>query len=655
MATTVSVNPQDVAAAANILEQFLGDSVPDGDFGQGTALRDLTVGAIASIFAFLRKENTQVRQLQSLNSVAAATSGDPEALRDAVTAILSNVFISLKSGSKARGSVVGHASSQVDIFVPTNIKFTKAAGLVFLVDSDSSYFISKDELVPIIDSDGAVLEYQFRIPLVATKTGETYNVDPGLFTSFERFNAFVTRIENTDKFSGGKGPETVAEVLERAPTAISVRNLINDRSIQAVLNDNFDNIQGIFVAGMGMPEMQRDRLIGLTGSLQLHVGGMVDIYLLLDLSETSFTGIVGDLFLRPDGLNSIFRDAGTDLTPVQAGDIIRVTAGLEDVPAEFMVIDTNGTELVVSDRSPFPIATDEQSPTGAVSYTIGRVGPSYVDVVSDSGAALTSGTTSRRVQKSGRITLPGGPVMDILDVALLNPPLAETAFKDPLDGFVHFSDRVNGDPSDAVVAPASLQFSVHVNNPLEAQSPVQWMEIQVGTDDDLSRFDGYQLRVRYRTLSTFSTIDSFVRGRRERTACANQLPRGHHPVLVSMNLSYKLKATATSLLNDAVIVQTIVDFINSFDTSVAPIDTSAVETLVRNTFPTIASIAPLVIGYTLSAPTGDLVGYSTVDEVVVDPTKQVSGPTGSLASYGVTNRTIRYIADTTSVTAQRAS
>jgi hypothetical protein len=245
--------------------------------------------------------------------------------------------------------------------------------------------------------------------------------------------------------------------------------------------------------------------------------------------------------------------------------------------------------------------------------------------------------------------------MDILDVALLNPPLAETAFKDPLDGFVHFSDRVNGDPSDTIVAPASLQFSVHVNNPMEAQSPVQWMEIQVGTDADMSRFDGYQLRVRYRTLSTFSTIDSFVRGRRERTACANQLPRGHHPVLVSMDISYKLKSTAMSLLNDAAIVRTVVDFINAFDTNAAPIDTSAIETLIRNTYPTVASIEPLTIGYVLSSPTGDMVGYSSVDEVLIDPAKQVSGPTDSLAQYGVTNRTIRYIADNQSVTAQRAS
>jgi hypothetical protein len=194
-----------------------------------------------------------------------------------------------------------------------------------------------------------------------------------------------------------------------------------------------------------------------------------------------------------------------------------------------------------------------------------------------------------------------------------------------------------------------------VHNPLEAQSARQWMEIQVGTDSNPTRFDGYQLRVRYRTLATFSTIDSFVRGRRERTAAADQLPRGHHPVLVSMNLTYKLKSTATTTLNDAHIVQTIVDYINAFDTTAAPIDTSAIETLVRNTYPTIASITPLTIGYVLSAPTGELMTYSTVDEVIVDSDKQVDGPALDLASYGVSDRNIRYIAGVQSITAQRVT
>jgi len=653
MAAAIQIDPQDVASAANFLEGFMGDSIPEGDFGPGTALRDLTIGALASVFAFLRAEATQVRQLQSLRTMQAATGADPEAQRDAVTAILSNVFISLKGGSRARGAAVGHVSALTDVFIPASTRFTRSSNLVFTVDSTDTYFVPKDELIPIVDTDGAVLEYQFRLPLVAGRTGADFNIEPGLFAGFDRFNPYVTRIENPDRFSGGKGPETVDEVLARAPTALSVRNLVNDRSIQATLNDNFDGIRGIFVAGMGTPEMQRDRVLPQAG-FRLHVGGKTDIYLALDLRETSFTGIVGGLFLRPDGLATLFRDATADFAAVQPGDVLRVSAGLPIVPAEFLVLENLGDELVVGDHAPFPLATDELSPTGTVSYTVGRIGPNYSDVLASiGGVPLATGATSRRVQAPGRITLPGGPVMDILDVALLDPPATESSFRDPLDGFVHFTDRVNGDPSDDVVAPGALQYTTRIHNPLEAQSAFQWLELQVGTDQNPGRFDGRQLRVRYRTLAAFNAIDTFVRSRRQRTSAADQLPRGHYPVVVRADILYKLKSTATTLLADASIVQTVVDFITAFDTTVTPLDASSIETLLRNSFPTMGHVRLDSLSYVLTAPTGALLTYRTTDEVRLDASKQVAGPTLDLARYGVTDRTVRYLANAASVTARR--
>src|ERR1700745_922992 len=101
--TTVTIDPTDVANAGDFLEQFLSANDPAGDFTRGTPLRDHTIGALAAIFAFLRADAAQIRQLQSLNTVQAATGGDPTALRDAVVGILSNVFIDLKNGAKSRG------------------------------------------------------------------------------------------------------------------------------------------------------------------------------------------------------------------------------------------------------------------------------------------------------------------------------------------------------------------------------------------------------------------------------------------------------------------------------------------------------------------------------------------------------------------------
>ena len=671
MSTTVEISPSDVSTAADFLEQFLSDQIPDGDFSRGTALRDLSVQAIAAVVAFLRADAAQIRKMQSLLTVqeaVASVGGDTEALTDAVTAILSNFFVVPKGGTFARGFVIGHATQQVDVFIAPTIRFTYSKGLVFSVDSTETLFISKSELTPIVEADGSILDYEFRIPLVAVAPGAGGNIVAGLFANFDRFNPYVTRIENTASFTGGRGAETVTEVLARAPTVVAVRNLINSRSIVATLNDNFDDIESVLVVGMGEAEMQRDIVPTIAPNLKFHVGGAVDIYLRTALVETVFTGAVGGLFARPDGVSTIFRDGSVSFAAVLPGDIIRVTAGLPSVPAEFLVIENNGTSLVVSERAPFPLSTDEGSPPTNVSYVIGRIGPTYNDVVfAGGGQPYTTGTTSRQVSASGRITLPGGPVMDLLDVAIINPAAPEVSFRSTLDGFVHFPNQVNQTPQQSATPTAGLQFQTVVHSPPFAQSSQQWMEVIVGTDTLQSRFDGYQLRVRYRTLQSFATIDAFMRGPRERVSAAFQLPRGHHPVVVSMVLTYTLRATATALLDNTAIAKTITDYINAFDATAASIDVAAIIQLVMNTYPTIGNIVPsypgfpiLRIDYVLRAPTGDVLSYNTADAVSVILDKQVAGPIPptwlfngapvTLESLGVSDRTLRYIANASTVT-----
>ena len=655
--TQVAIGQADVATAASFLEQFLTDQVPDGDFTQGTALRDLTVKAIAAVVAFLRADAALGLQMRSLATVQAAVGADPDALRDAVTAILSNFFVVPKAGRRSRGFAIGHSSRAVDIFIPVTTRFTYSQGLVFVIDSADVLFVPAAQLVPIIDANGSVLDYEFNIPLVASQTGDAYDVVPALFSDFDRFSPYVTRIEGTVKFSGGAGPETVSEILDRAPTAVSVRNLVNDRSFKATLNDNFDGIDSQLVIGFGDPEMQRDLIPGVAPHLRLHVGGMTDVYLRTALVETEFVGAVGDLFARPDGLACMFRDGSVSFAtfpPVLPGDIVRVTSGLSSTPGEFLVVEVaDAHTLVVSERSPFPVATDEAIPSTTVGYSIGHIGPSYNDVRSDvGGAPLLTGVTSRRLGAPGRVTLPGGPVMDILDVAITNPPVGEAAFKSTLDGFVHFPNHVNATPSDSVTPDAGLQFRAVVHSPSYAQSVLQWMDIVVGTDARPGRFDTFNLRVRYRTLASFDDIDAFVRGRRERITAAFQLPRGHHPVSVRMNVQYTLKATATATLNDNNVAQTIIDFVNGFDTAANPIDVSAITQLVRNSYPDIGTIEPITIEYDLRAPTGDVISYQTTDVVRVVPFRQVAGPALDLDALGVTDQTLRYIANAAGVTVE---
>jgi hypothetical protein len=123
-------------------------------------------------------------------------------------------------------------------------------------------------------------------------------------------------------------------------------------------------------------------------------------------------------------------------------------------------------------------------------------------------------------------------------------------------------------------------------------------------------------------------------------------------VVVSMTIVYVLSSTATTLIDNTAVAQTVADYINSFDATAASIDVSTVIQLVKNTYPTIANIVPpgpgqpiLTILYALRAPTGDVLSYQTVDVVNVEPAKQVGGPILQLDAYGVTPRTLRYVSN----------
>jgi hypothetical protein len=651
MATTITISQTDVQNAASFLQDFLSQNVTSGDFTPGTALRDLTIGALAAVFAYLQAEYAQTTQLQSLNTVADATGTDTQAQTDAVTALLSNFFIAPLSGTKASGYAIGHASRQVDVFIPTTALFTYSTGIQFLVNSPQTYFIPAASLVAIVDANNVVTDYEFRIPLIATQVGTTYNVSAGQFSNFTPFSPYVTYIEVVDAFTNGAGQETVDQVLARAPTAISVRNLVNQRSIVATLNDNFEGINGITVVGYGDPEMQRDLVPGIAPNLLFHVGGCIDIYLLLGLVETEFTGVVGGPYERPDGVAAIFRDSSNSFSAVEPGDIIQITAGIPNPPGQYMVVANNGTYLVVSEGAPFPIISDEAVPPTTVSYTIGRMAPGFNNVLAGvGGVALTTGITSRTVSTSGQITI-AGPVMDILDVAILNPGAGETAFLSPLDGLEHFPNQVNATPQQSATPAAGLQFQTIVTEPNYAQSALQQMQFVVGTDADTARFDGLNLRVRYRTPGIFSAIDQFVRGTSERIVASFPLPRALNPVTVSCNITYTLQTTATALLNNDDIAENVAAFITGFNTNAAPIDASGVSQYVRNAYPSIGVLEPISFTYYLRDPTGNVSTYQSTDIVTIsDLTKLVSSPAPDLVGLGVTDRTTTYLSSSEDIT-----
>lgn len=645
----IQISTKDVAEAATFLEELLTQNVTNGRFTQGTALRDLTINALAFIFAQIRKDNQDVRALQSLLLAPnLATNGDPErdkAVNNAIDALLSNWFISRRSGNFARGVINIYVTKYQDYLLPANTRFLYNRTLAFypdVADTRSTIVINANELQPVISTtDGVVEGYVFTQRMVAARTGVAYNVAAAAWISGQQFSPFCTRILNPESFSGGKDIETSTELIARAPSAISVRNLINVKSIDAVLREKFSAINAMQVIGYGDPEMQRDRKVETASGIDLHIGGHTDIYVDLPRTTVTFQGQLGGRFTRPDGIVNVFRDATVadwTTTDVRVGDIIRISAGFEDTPRDFTIQQILSTELRVSTLNPFPENT-ESAGTFLDYFVYRPLFGADVQILPTIGVN-TQGQSSNVTQTPNRLTLPGGAHYDIIDVAVLNPDPGDLFMSG--DGLVHIPVRVP-DPPVPVTNAVDLQYQIVNNNPASAQSMIQFEELVMQPSYNLKN-----IRVQYETVVGMGAIHDFTRDRFERVLCANPLVKAFIPVYISCIIPWKFRPTATAPVNLNNVRQAVVNYVNTLDRNDI-LDVSDIVEVVKTASPSIGTVYSFDIIYDLIVPDGRVLRYSTADVVSIDPARLLVDTTTTNNTLNdplkqcISDRTIRYI------------
>lgn len=655
----IEISPTDVARAETFIASLLTDNVPEGQYGKGTALRDLTVKAFAFIFAHLQKETAQVKALQSLLNVQSiAVSTDPNIDRNvtvATDAILSNWFITRKPGGFSRGIVTVVVSKKQDYLIKRNQRFQYNNALLFYPDTEGTttdVLIPSRDLSTLVTTNGTVEGYQFNLRVIAAKTGSVYDVEAADWIDSGNFSPFVIRLFSSEKFSGGENKETTDTLISRSNTAIAVRNLINNRSIDATLRDRFTDIKRLVTIGMGDPEMRRDILQDSAVTNFLHLGGHYDVYVEMPITQKTFEGQLGGAYVRPDGRATVFRDTTIldwTATDVRVADVIRVTDGLPEAPQDYVIREILPGELRISETNAFLEATDTAGTF--VDYFIYRplFGADF-QVLPPVGVSSGSAQTSATVINPNRALLPGGPHYDILDVMILDPDSGDININD-VDGFVHFSARVNTTPTPITASTEFPEYQITSAFPNNGQSQINFEEIIID-----SAYNGKTVRVLYETLAGFSTVHSFSRDRFERVLAGNILVRGFHPAYLSFKIRYSLKPIATASIDEAALAVALRDYINSFPTEDV-IDTSDLVAVVKNFDANIGTVYPLTIFYNLILPDGRILGYTTLDTVSIDPIKldpEFVGVLNNPLELSISDRTVRYLTTLARITIEQA-
>lgn len=640
----IILSQEDVTSAETFLAEYLTEAVPEGSFQPGSALRDLAVKAVAHIFAFLRGETNHVAAMQSLQKItteASDTSGlESSDTSQMVDEILSNWFLSRNSGLYARLTAQLHFTQRATVSIRSDTKFWRTTNLAFYLDTSNNVFVvTSDSMRPVYDTRGRLIDYVAEVPLRAAKTGDDYNVPAGRFLRVEATAGipYLSYVNHTDSSRDGAPVESTADFIARAPNAITVRNLINNRSIDTVLQEQFPEILSTLTVGMGEPEMLRDKRTEVASHIELHIGGHYDTYLELVDGAYEENGIVGSLFPRPDGKAMVFRDPSltrpapfdlgltfTDLG-IQPGHVLYIRSGILGSPRGYQIKTVLDHELHVSDATPFTQASDEID-GGSVEYSIGWLSPSFNNITlgpADTKTAAISADpnlstitcgTSRRMSNPGYIYLSGRPVLDVTSVEITDPAVGD-ALRDPSTSTIRFPFRTNMAPVVGSVIGTS-EYQIIVLNPEKSQSAEAVVAVNVGYFDDPSIFDGKNLRIRYQTLPDFMAIHNYARNISDRVLSANHLIRSRHPVWIGADIPVRYKTTVTPIASFEEIQVRIADYINAFDMN-DYLDMSDLMTDLRTNYEQIGTVFPFAITYDLHLPDGQIVSFSTNDIVSI--------------------------------------
>jgi len=317
----------DLSESERLLAQLAGENVPDGDFSQGTNLRDLAIRSIASTVMYLRSEVDAVKVLTDIEEIGAIEDDDERA--SAIETFASNFYLTRGGGGRSRGYVEVTFSVLSSGVIPIGTRFA-ADAFIFFLDATAPFAYATTTLRQVTNNVTGVTEYVLRVPVLALETGEDYNIEARVFSTWDRFSANILKVENLSTFAGGRAEETYDEFFVRVRESLTVRNLLTRRAINTVLPELFPEIQTLLVVEAGDPEMARDVAPLMTPGFNVHTGGSTDIYGFTDVTENTVDLIIGDPATDAAGVLDTFVDIDFDFRNVdwrgrvQNGDLLRL-------------------------------------------------------------------------------------------------------------------------------------------------------------------------------------------------------------------------------------------------------------------------------------------------------------------------------------------
>lgn len=277
MATLNEVTQAEFDTAESTLISLVRAAYPSLDLRRGTVLRDILLRPAAAIYA-MNSDNWD--EIQSMLSLIALEENADTVDPSAVDAILSNFLVERNAGAKAAGQVLIRVDSARTYSLASGFRFATLDGLIFVTTRSYTAKVDADtasgEIELHLSDDGTY--YYFIVNVVADAEGAQYNIEQG--TALDTVSAlfgFVSA-EAYASFASGLDEESIQEVIERLPSAISYRALESRAAIDSKLRNEFEDstiqIEQLSVQGYGDSAQLRDK----HNPMGFAVGSRVDVY-----------------------------------------------------------------------------------------------------------------------------------------------------------------------------------------------------------------------------------------------------------------------------------------------------------------------------------------------------------------------------------------
>jgi hypothetical protein len=375
--------PSTIFDTRRFILQKLKEDNPEIEARTGSAVGTIIVKPLSFLLTPFTNEVDLFKTRLSLANVA---SLGPEATDE----IIANYFINRRFGNLATGSARVFFADPQDATIPVNTGFISDNGLLYVAIRK----ITVTAGAMSINRDGS--QFYVDVPVVASDFGANFNLDANRLTAAETDISGAVRITNPSPITAGLDTETDQELVDRAGLAITVRNLINKRSVQTVLLNTFNTITSITPIGYREPEMIRDLIDILTtlGPEELNIGGHADLYLemastiskTVDIPASSMTG---ELVISTNV------DRGLVSESVKSGIFIDIQRGwfnnielkeqraleLDPTSTYYVYLDANGVLQLDNVGGAFPVGSIPLSIVTTNAFKVTSVTDSRTDLI----------------------------------------------------------------------------------------------------------------------------------------------------------------------------------------------------------------------------------------------------------------------------------